>query len=75
MRSLGRRIADGRILHVIKRWLTAPVVEVIDGRSVQTAEARRTKRAVADGEDRTVVQTDAAPSHDSDLKPKASHAA
>jgi hypothetical protein len=43
MRSLSRRIADGRLLHVIKRWLTAPVVEVIDGRSVQTAEARRTR--------------------------------
>src|SRR4029077_16923240 len=37
MRSLSRRIVDGRLLHVIKRWLTAPVVEVIDGRSVQTA--------------------------------------
>jgi len=49
MRSLGRRIADGRLLHVIKRWLTAPVVEVIDGRSVQTAEARRTKRGTPQG--------------------------
>ena len=49
MRSLSRRIADGRILHVIKRWLTAPVVEVIDGRSVQTAEARRTKRGTPQG--------------------------
>ena len=44
-----RRIADGRLLHVIKRWLTAPVVEVIDGRSVQTAEARRTKRGTPQG--------------------------
>ena len=49
MRSLSRRIADGRMLHVIKRWLTAPVVEVIDGRSVQTAEARRTKRGTPQG--------------------------
>jgi Reverse transcriptase (RNA-dependent DNA polymerase) len=49
MRSLSRRIADGRIFHVIKRWLTAPVVEVIDGRSVQTAEARRTKRGTPQG--------------------------
>jgi group II intron reverse transcriptase/maturase len=49
MRSLSRRIADGRLLHVIKRWLTAPVVEVIDGRSVQTAEARRTKRGTPQG--------------------------
>ena len=44
MRSLSRRIADGRMLHVIKCWLTAPVVEVIDGRPVRTAEARRRKR-------------------------------
>jgi group II intron reverse transcriptase/maturase len=49
MRSLSRRIADGRMLHVIKCWLTAPVVEVIDGRPVQTTEARRTKRGTPQG--------------------------
>jgi RNA-directed DNA polymerase len=49
MRSLARRIADGRMLHVIKGWLTAPVSEVIDGRPVQTAEARRTKRGTPQG--------------------------
>ena len=49
MRSLSRRIADGRLLHVIKRWLTAPVMEVIDGRQVQTAEARETKRGTPQG--------------------------
>jgi group II intron reverse transcriptase/maturase len=49
MRCLSRRIADGRILHVIKSWLTAPVVEIIDGRPVQTAEARRTKRGTPQG--------------------------
>jgi RNA-directed DNA polymerase len=49
MRSLARRIADGRMLHVIKCWLTAPVVEVIEGRRVQTAEARRTKRGTPQG--------------------------
>jgi group II intron reverse transcriptase/maturase len=38
MRSLSRRIADGRMLHVIKGWLTAPVVE-----------ARRTKRGTPQG--------------------------
>ena len=32
MRSLERRIADGRVLKTIKRWLTAPVVENISGR-------------------------------------------
>ena len=49
MRSLSRRIADGQLLHVIKGWLTAPMVEVIDGRPVQTAEARRTKRGTPQG--------------------------
>jgi len=49
VRSLCRRIADGRMLHVIKGWLTAPVVEVIDGRPVQTTEARRTKRGTPQG--------------------------
>ena len=49
MRSLSRRIADGRMLHVIKGWLTAPVVEVIDGRPVQTTEARWTKRGTPQG--------------------------
>jgi RNA-directed DNA polymerase len=49
MRSLSRRIADGCMLHVIKCWLTAPVVEYIDGRPVQTTEARRTKRGTPQG--------------------------
>jgi RNA-directed DNA polymerase len=49
LRSLSRRIADGTMLHIIKGWLTAPVVEVIDGRPVQTTEARRTKRGTPQG--------------------------
>jgi RNA-directed DNA polymerase len=49
MRCLSRRIVDGRMLHVIKSWLTAPVVENIDGRTTQTAEARRRKRGTPQG--------------------------
>src|SRR5579863_144082 len=49
MRSLARRIADGRLLRTIKRWLTAPVVERINGRPVQTAETRRRKRGTPQG--------------------------
>jgi group II intron reverse transcriptase/maturase len=49
MRSLERRIADGRVLKTIKRWLTAPVVENISGRRIQTAEARRKKRGTPQG--------------------------
>jgi len=49
MRSLERRIADGRVLKTIKRWLIAPVVENISGRRIQTAEARRKKRGTPQG--------------------------
>jgi group II intron reverse transcriptase/maturase len=49
MRSLSRRVTDGRMLHTIKRWMTAPVVEHIDGRPVRTTEARRTKRGTPQG--------------------------
>ena len=49
MRSLSRRVSDGRMLRTIKGWLTAPVVEVIRGCPVQTTEARRTKRGVPQG--------------------------
>ena len=44
MRSLARRISDGRMLRIIKSWMTAPVVEVIGGQPVQTTEAKRTRR-------------------------------
>ncbi len=49
LRSLSRRISDGRMLHTIKGWLTAPVVEVVGGQPVQTTEARRTKRGTPQG--------------------------
>ena len=44
MRCLSRRIADGRLLRIIKGWLTVPVVERIGRRVIRTATARRTKR-------------------------------
>jgi group II intron reverse transcriptase/maturase len=49
MRSLERRIADGRVLKTIKRWLIASVVENTSGRRIQTAEARRRKRGTPQG--------------------------
>lgn len=49
MRCLSRRIVDGRVLHVIKSWLTVPVVEIIDDQPVRTAEARWTKRGTPQG--------------------------
>jgi group II intron reverse transcriptase/maturase len=49
LRSLARRIADGRVLKTMKRWMTAPVVERVNGRAVQTAEARKNKRGTPQG--------------------------
>lgn len=49
MRCLERRIADGRVLKTIKRWLIASVVENTFGRRIQTAEARRRKRGTPQG--------------------------
>jgi RNA-directed DNA polymerase len=49
MRSLCRRIADGHVLHLIKNWLTVPVVEYVGGRPVRTTDARRNKRGTPQG--------------------------
>jgi len=49
MRCLERRIADGRVLKTIKRWLISSVVENTSGRRIQTAEARRRKRGTPQG--------------------------
>ncbi len=49
LRSLRRRLADGKVLHIIKSWMTVPVVEYIDRRAVRTTEARRTKRGTPQG--------------------------
>src|SRR3990167_7024587 len=49
MRCIARRVADGRILSVIKAWLTAPVVERTRHGHQQTTEARDRKRGTAQG--------------------------
>jgi RNA-directed DNA polymerase len=49
LRSISRRIADGQLLHIIKNWLTVPVVEYVDGRALRTTEARRKKRGTPQG--------------------------
>jgi len=46
---MSRRIADGQVLHILKSWLTAPVVEYVDGRATHTNEARRKKRGIPQG--------------------------
>lgn len=49
MSSLRRRIADGRILHMIRCWLTAPVIEECGGKLSRTTQARKTRRGVPQG--------------------------
>jgi group II intron reverse transcriptase/maturase len=49
MRSLTRRIGDGRLLSIIKCWLTASVIERVGRRTIRTTEAKRTKRGTPQG--------------------------
>ncbi|MEL7047595.1 MAG: group II intron reverse transcriptase/maturase [Pseudomonadota bacterium] len=49
MFSLRRRIADGRILHMIRCWLMAPVIEEHGGKLSRTTQARKTRRGVPQG--------------------------
>lgn len=49
MRCIARRVADGRVLSVIKAWLTAPVVERTRQGQKRTTEARDRKRGAAQG--------------------------
>ena len=49
MRCLGRRIADGSVLSVVKLWLPAPVVERQDRTEQRTTVAANTNRGVPQG--------------------------
>ncbi len=49
IRCIARRVADGRILSVIKAWLIAPVVEETRQGRKQTTESRDSKRGAAQG--------------------------
>ena len=49
MRCLGRRIADGSVLSLVKRWLRAPVVERQKAAEVRTTAAADTNRGVPQG--------------------------
>jgi len=49
MKCVARRVADGRVLGLVKQWLVVPVVEQ-EGRSERrTAEARRRSRGTPQG--------------------------
>ena len=49
MRCLSRRIADGRVLSVIKQWLRAPVVERTGRGECRTTDAANQSRGVPQG--------------------------
>ena len=50
MRSLARRIADRRVLHLIKMWLECPVEETDErGRKTRTTEAKDNRRGIPQG--------------------------
>src|ERR1700719_3483728 len=50
MRSLARRIVDGRVLHLIKMWLECTVEETDDkGRKSRTTEAKDSGRGIPQG--------------------------
>jgi group II intron reverse transcriptase/maturase len=50
MLSLARRIADRRVLHLIKMWLECPVEETDDrGRKTRTTEAKDSRRGIPQG--------------------------
>src|SRR5450631_1847271 len=50
MRSLSRRIVDGRVLHLIKMWLECAVEETDDrGRKRRTTEAKDSGRGIPQG--------------------------
>jgi len=50
MRSLARRIVDGRVLHLIKMWLECAVEDTDDkGRKTRTTEAKDSGRGIPQG--------------------------
>jgi len=50
MRSLGRRVVDSRVLHLIKMWLECAVEETDDrGRKKRTTEAKDSGRGIPQG--------------------------
>ncbi len=50
MLSLARRIVDGRVLHLLKRWLECAVEETDDrGRKKRTTEAKDQRRGIPQG--------------------------
>jgi hypothetical protein len=50
LKSVARRIVDGRVLHLVKMWLDCPVEETDQpGRTRRTTEARDNRRGIPQG--------------------------
>ncbi len=50
MKSIARRVVDGRVLHLIKMWLVCSVEETDDrGRKTRTTEAKDQRRGIPQG--------------------------
>jgi len=50
MKSIARRVVDGRVLHLIKMWLVCSVEETDDrGRKTRTTEAKDKRRGIPQG--------------------------
>jgi RNA-directed DNA polymerase len=50
LRSVARRVVDGRVLHLIKQWLECPVAETDErGRKTRTTEAKDKRRGIPQG--------------------------
>lgn len=49
MKSVARRLSDGRLLSLLKHWLETPVVEIVDGKVKVSNMSKRTHRGTPQG--------------------------
>lgn len=49
IKSVARRISDGRLLSLLKHWLETPVIETVDGKTKVSNTSKRTHRGTPQG--------------------------